>query len=336
MNLATKYLGFDLPHPFIPGASPLAVDLDSARRLEDAGAAAIILHSLFEEQINRESVRITDSNEPSAAVYREGSSYFPKTHELPYGPHGYLEHLHRLKQAVHVPVIASLNGLTPSGWLKYAELIEDAGADGLELNIYYLPDMNETGFEIEQHLIESVRIIKANASIPIAVKLSPFYSSTGNLIARLDDLMVQGIVIFNRFYQPDVGPDEVDMMPMTHLSNSSELLLRLRWLSILSGRIRASLAITGGVHTGEDAGRAIAAGANAVQVVSALLQHGPEYLGTLRIQLEEWMEKHGFNSINQLCGCMSLQNCPNPAAYERANYARVLHARNVPQVSEGI
>ena len=336
MDLSVKYLGFDLPHPFIPGASPLSENLDSVKRLEDAGAPAIVLHSLFEEQINRESVRITRPNEPSAAAYREGTSYFPKAHELPFGPHGYLEHLHRVKQAVKVPVIASLNGVTPSGWLKYAELIEDAGADALELNLYYLPDMNETGFEIEQRVLDSVRIIKANADIPVAVKLSPFYSSIGNLIARLDDLLVQGIIIFNRFYQPEVGPDDLDMMPKAHLSNSSELRLRLRWLSILSGRIRASLAVTGGVHSGEDAGRAVAAGANAVQVVSALIEHGPEYLGTLRKQLEEWMEKHGFNSIDQLCGCMSLQNCPNPTAYERANYARVLHSRNVPQVSKGV
>jgi len=229
-----------------------------------------------------------------------------------------------------VPVIASLNGTTASGWLKYAELIEEAGADALELNIYYFPtDLTETGYEVEQRTLESVRIVKSSVDIPIAVKLSPFYSSPANLIARLDDLLVQGIIVFNRFYQPDVGPDDVDMMPKVHLSNSGELLLRLRWLSILSGRIRASLAVTGGVHTAEDAGRSIAAGAHAVQMVSALLQHGPEHLRKVRQGLEEWMERHGFNSVAQLRGCLSLQNCPNPGAYERANYARVLHSHKM-------
>lgn len=324
MDLTTTYMGFKLPHPLICGASPLAESVHAAKRLEDAGAAAIVLHSLFEEQIEREALRIAKPHE-SASAYRESVSYFPKSYELPYGPHGYLEHVHRLKQAIHIPIIASLNGTTPSGWLKYSELIEDAGADGLELNFYDIPtDLKETSFEIEQRVLDCVRVIKSTIDIPIAVKLSPFYTAPANMIARLDEIGVHGLVLFNRFYQPDVGPDNMDMMPKMHLSNSSELLMRLRWLSILTGRIQTPMAVTGGVHTGEDAGRSIAAGAHAVQVVSVLIEHGPEHLRKIKEDLEHWMERHGYDSVSKLRGCMSMQNCPNTEAYERANYARVL------------
>ena len=327
MDLSTTYLGFKLPHPFIAGAGPLTEHLDSVKRLEDAGAAAIVMHSLFEEQIEREAVRITNAVQPSTQTFEEAASYFPKQHEFSKGPNGYLEHLNRIKATVHVPVIASLNGTTPDGWLKYSELIEDAGADALELNIYYLPtDPNETGSDAEQRVLESVRMVKSTVKIPIAVKLSPFYSAPVNLAVRLDELGAEGIVLFNRFYQPEVHPDALDMMPKAQLSNSSELSMRLRWIAILSGRIHASLAVTGGVHTAEDAGRSIAAGAHAVQMVSALLENGPEYLSEIRPRLEEWMEQHRFNSAAEMRGCLSLQNCPSPAAYERANYARVLQS----------
>ena len=316
MDLSTTYLGFKLPHPFIAGAGPLTEDIDSAKRLEDAGAAAIVMHSLFEEQIEREAVHRTSQ-----------TSYFPKAHEFPSQPDGYLVLLSRIKAAVRVPVIASLNGTTPSGWLKYSELIEHSGADALEINIYHLPtDPKETGAEIEQRVLECVRLVKSTVKIPIAVKLSPFYSAPVNMATRLDDLGVDGIVLFNRFYQPEIHPDALDIMPTVHLSNSSELSMRLRWVALLSGRIGASLAVTGGVHTAEDAGCSIAAGAHAVQMVSALLKNGPEYLSEIRPRLEEWMERHHFNSIAEMRGCLSLQNCPSPAAYERANYARVLQS----------
>jgi len=314
MDLSTKYMGLTLPHPLICGAGPLTESVDDARRVEDAGAAAIVLHSLFEEQIEQEAVR-------------ERATYFPKSHELPYSPSRYLEHIHHLKQVLHVPVIASLNGTTPGGWLKYSKLIENAGADGLELNFYYIPaDPNVTSVEVEQRIVDCALAIKNSIDIPIAVKLSPFYTTPANLIMRLDNIGVHGIVIFNRFYQPDVGPDDLDTMPKVHLSNSSELLLRLRWLAVLSGHVRASLGVTGGVHTGEDAGRALAAGAHAVQMVSVLIEQGREHLTTVKQELERWMAQHGYDSVSQLCGCLSLQHCPDTGAYERANYARVLHS----------
>ena len=327
MDLSTTYLGFKLPHPFIVGAGPLTETLDSVKRLEDAGAAAIVMHSLFEEQIKREAVQITDAVPPTAQTFESAASYFPKQREFPSGPHGYLEHLNRIKSAVRVPVIASLNGTTPDGWLKYSKLIEDAGADALELNIYYLPtDPKETGAAAEQRVLDSVRIVKGTVSIPVAVKLSPFYSAPVNLASRLDELGAQGIVIFNRFYQPEVDPDSLDMMPKAHLSKSSELSMRLRWLAILSGQVRASLAVTGGVHTAVDAGRSITAGAHAIQMVSALLIKGPQYLREIKLRLEEWVEQYHFNSVVEMRGCLSLQNCPRPDAYERANYARVLQS----------
>lgn len=328
MDLSTTYLGLKLSHPLIAGAGPLSENLDTVKRLEDAGAAAIVMHSLFEEQIEREAVRITNDVQPSTQTFKEATSYFPKQNELAHGPFFYLEHLHRMKETVHVPVIASLNGTTPEGWLKYSELIEAAGADALELNIYYLPsNPHETGVEVEQRVLESVRIVKRTIKIPVAVKLSPFYSAPVNMASRLDDLDADGIVLFNRFYQPEVHPDELDMMPKAHFSSSSELSMRLRWIAMLSGRVCASLAVTGGVHTAEDAGRSIAAGAHAVQLVSALLENGPEYLGVIKLGLQEWMERYHFNSVTEMRGCLSLQNCPNPAAYERANYARVLQSR---------
>jgi dihydroorotate dehydrogenase (fumarate) len=320
MDLSTKYMGFTLPHPFICGAGPFTESVESAQRVEEAGAAAIVMHSLFEEQIEQEA-------------FRKRAPYFP-TRELPFTPHHYLEHLHRLRQVLHIPLIASLNGATADGWLKYAEQIEDAGADGLELNYYYIPtDPNETSFEVEERVVDCATAIKNTIAIPITVKLSPFYTTPANLISRLDRIGVQGIVIFNRFYQPDVGPDDLDTRPRTHLSSSSELILRLHWVSILSGHIHASLAVTGGVHTAEDAGRALAAGAHAVQMVSALIEHGPEYLQTVKADLERWMEQHGYDSVSKLIGCLSLQNCPEPGAYERANYARVLHSHRCEPAS---
>ena len=328
MDLTTTYLGLRLSHPLMPGAcQPLSADLDVVRRLEDAGAAAIVMHSLFEEQIEEEMRGVLDHVDAHGESFSEALSYFPAPAEYVFGPDRYLEQLRRIKETVGVPVIASLNGATPAGWLDYARLLEQAGADALELNVYYVAtDPAETAAEVEGRVVEIARTVRSEIAIPIAVKLSPFFSSFPHVARSLDDLDVHGLVIFNRFYQPDIDPEKLEIVPQLRLSDSSELLLRLRWLAILSGRVRASLAATGGVHTGLDAIKAVMAGAHAVQMVSAVLQQGPECLTAVRDAMVRWMEEHEYESLAQMRGSMSLERCPDPAALERANYVRLLHS----------
>jgi dihydroorotate dehydrogenase (fumarate) len=329
MDLSTKYLGLDLANPLMPGASPLVDDLGMVRRLEDAGASAIVMHSLFEEQIQSEEreARLLESHGESHA---EAVSYMPDAGIFPLGPDEYLEQVQRIRGAVAVPVIASLNGTTPSSWVEYARLIEQAGAHALELNVYELAtDPLEEGEEVERRALETAEAVKGSVSIPVAVKLSPFFSSFSNLAARLDEAGADGLVIFNRFYQPDIDMEALDVLPTVRLSDSGELLLRLRWLAILSGRVRASLAVTGGVHTAADAIKAVMAGAHAVQMVSALLKRGPEHLRRVREEMAQWMEEHGYESLSQMRGSMSLVRSGNPAALERANYMRVLQSWRV-------
>jgi dihydroorotate dehydrogenase (fumarate) len=326
MDLSTKYLGLDLASPLMPGASPLVDDLGMVRRLEDAGASAIVMHSLFEEQILSEEreARLLESHQESHA---EAVSYLPDPGIFTLGPDEYLEQVQRIRRAVAVPVIASLNGTTPSSWIEYARLIEQAGAHALELNVYELAtDPLEEGEEVERRALETAEAVKGSVSIPVAVKLSPFFSSFANLAARLDKAGADGLVIFNRFYQPDIDMEALDVLPTVRLSDSGELLLRLRWLAILSGRVRASLAVTGGVHTAEDAVKAVMAGAHAVQMVSALLKRGPEHLRRVRDEMAQWMEEHAYESLAQMRGSMSLVRSGNPAALERANYMRVLQS----------
>jgi dihydroorotate dehydrogenase (fumarate) len=327
MDLSTTYLGLKLPHPFMPGASPLVDDLAKVKRLEDAGAAAIVMHSLFEEQIVREDRATFRATESHGESFAEALSFFPSPEKFALGPEEYLEHLRRVKGAVAVPVIASLNGTTLGGWLDYARLIEQAGADGLELNVYSLPsDAEETGSTIEDRTVEMLKAVKAAVKIPVAVKLSPFYTSMANVAKRLDDAGADGLVVFNRFYQPDIDPHELKVVRTLALSDSSELPLRLRWLAILSGRTKASLAVTGGVHTFMDAIKAIMAGAHGVQVVSALLQKGPEHLATLKKEVVEWMEELEYASIEQMRGSLGLKSAPDPSVYERANYMMILQS----------
>jgi dihydroorotate dehydrogenase (fumarate) len=312
----------------MPGAcQPLSADLDGVRRLEDAGAAAIVLHSLFEEQIEEEMRGVLEHVDAHGESFSEALSYFPSPAEYVFGPDRYLEQLRRIKESVGVPVIASLNGITASGWLEYARLLEQAGADAIELNVYYVAtDPAETSPEVERRVLEIAGTVRPAISIPIAVKLSPFFSSFPNLARSLDDLGVQGLVIFNRFYQPDIDPEALEIVPRLRLSDSSELQLRLRWLAILSGRVKASLAATGGVHTGLDAIKAVMAGAHAVQMVSAILLQGPARLSAVRAEMIRWMEEHEYESLAQMRGSMSLERCPDPAALERANYVRLLHS----------
>ena len=325
MDLTTRYLGFDLAHPLMPGASPLVDDLDTVRRLEDAGASAIVMHSLFEEQITREEMGFVHDIFVHEDSSPEALSYFPKPDEFALGPDRYLEHLRRVKAAVGVPVFGSLNGTSPEGWLSYASAIEQAGADGLELNFYHVAtDVNDSAVSVERRLLEIVRLLKARVKIPLAVKLSPFFSSLPHLADALDDAGADGLVLFNRFYQPDLDLENLTAVPRLYLSTSDELLLRVRWLAILYGKIRASLAATGGVHSATDALKAVMAGASAVQMVSVLLHEGPQYLSTVRRTFEQWLVEHEYESVRQAQGSLSLLRSPDPEAFERGNYMRIL------------
>jgi dihydroorotate dehydrogenase (fumarate) len=327
MDLSTTYLGLRLPHPLIPGASPLVDDLDTVRRLEDAGAAAIVMHSLFEEQITREQLASVRSMDAVAESSAEALTFFPDTDAFALGPEEYLEQIHKLKAMLSIPVIGSLNGATDGGWLGYARLIESAGADALELNVYSLAtDPTVSGEMIERRTLHMLESVKRSVGIPVAVKLSPFYTSVSHLAHRLAEHGADGLVLFNRFYQPDIDVETLEVAPTLRLSDSSELLLRLRWLAILSGRIKASLAVTGGVHGALDAVKAVMAGADAVQVVSTLLRHGPDHLANLRRDLALWLEEHEYESLAQMKGSMSLLRCPDPAAHERVSYTAVLQS----------
>ncbi len=326
MNLATKYLGLRLAHPLMAGASPLVDDMGMVKRLEDAGASAIVMHSLFEEQITREEQGTIMDLEIHAHNNAEAMSYFPNAEEYRLGPHSYLEQIRRIKTAVSVPVIASLNGITPAGWLHYGKLMEEAGADALELNVYYLAlDPAESAAAVEKRTLDMVRSVKAEVKIPVAVKLSPFFSSLTHFAVELEAAGADGLVLFNRFFQPDFNVEELVAEPTLQLSSPQDLLLRLRWLAVLHGHVKGSLAVSGGVHDGIGALKAIMAGADAVQMVSALLIHGPERLAQAKAGLAEWLEEHEYDSLAQARGSMSLLKCPSPQAFTRANYMRILN-----------
>jgi dihydroorotate dehydrogenase (fumarate) len=327
MDLSTTYLGFPLPNPFVSGAGPLADDLDTARRLEDAGVAAIVMRSLFEEQIAHEQMAVAHYMDAPSESFAEATTYLPSPDTFVLGPEEYLEHLHKLQAAVSVPVIASLNGATDGGWLGYARLMQEAGADALELNVYTLAtDFDESGESVERRTLHMLEIVKQSIGIPVAVKCGPFYTSFASFAGRLAERGADGLVLFNRFYQPDIDVETLEVAPLLRLSDSSELLLRLRWLAVLSGRVDASLAVTGGVHTAVDAVKAVMAGADAVQVVSTLLRNGPEQLASLRRDLALWLEEHEYDSLAQMKGSMNLLRCPNPAAHSRVNYMTILQS----------
>ena len=332
MDLSTTYLGLTLAHPLVPGASPLADDLDTVRRLEDAGAPAIVLRSLFEEQIVGEQMAEHAHIDGHSEGFAEATSFFPSADAFVLNTDSYLEHLRCVKQAVRVPVIASLNGTTPGGWLEYGRLMEQAGADALELNLYRIaPSADISGAEVERHTIEVVRAVKREVTVPVAVKLSPFFSALAHLARDLDAAGADGLVLFNRFYQPDIDVEELAVSPTLHLSDSSELLLRLHWAGILFGQVRASLAVTGGVHTALDVIKATMAGANVTQMVSALLRHGPDHLHTVLRDVVTWMTDHEWKSLSEMRGNMSLQKVPDPEAYERAHYMRMLQGGRISE-----
>jgi dihydroorotate dehydrogenase (fumarate) len=327
MNLSTTYLGLHLKSPLMPGASPMVDDLSLIKRLEDAGAGAIVMHSLFEEQISGEKLATIYHMELYSDSYAEAMSYFPRHSDYALGPDKYLDQIARIKDSVSIPVIGSLNGSTPGGWIDYARQIQDAGADALELNVYFVAtNREETGAAAEARVLEIAREVCKTVTIPVAIKLSPFYSSFANFAHQLDDMGVDGLVLFNRFYQPDIDIETLEVKPTLKLSDSSELLLRLRWTAVLSRQISASLAITGGVHNETDAIKSIMVGADAVQIVSALLLHGPEYLKAIETKMCQWMEENEYASVRQMKGSMGLSTCPDPVSFERANYVRTLQS----------
>jgi dihydroorotate dehydrogenase (fumarate) len=327
IDLATSYLGLSLPSPLVASAGPLCESLDNIRRLEDAGAAAVVLHSLFEEQITVEGSHLDAYLSHGAESYSEAVTYFPDMQSYKIGPDAYLEHIRRAKAAVRIPIIGSLNGISTGGWTGYARKFEEAGADALELNVYYLPtDPLVTGSEVERSYTDLVRDVRLHVSLPLAVKLSHFFSALANLAHQLDLEGVDGLVLFNRFYQPDFDLEALEVVPNLVLSNPGELRLRLRWVAILFGHVKADLAVTGGVHGADDVLKAMMAGASAAMMASALLRHGVGHIRTVQQDLVRWMDEHEYVSIRQMRGSMSQQHVAEPAAFERANYLKVLRS----------
>ena len=324
MDLSTTYLGMRLPHPLVVGAGPLGDELDVARALEDAGASLLVLRSLYEEEITGEQMDEFMHVESFTDSMAEAASFSPEQ-QVALGPDEYLEHLRRIKDAVRIPVMASLNGVTHGGWLEYARLLEQAGADGLELHIYHAAsDMSTSAADVERQAIDVVREVKRSLRIPVAVKLAPLLTAFAHFAKTLDATGVDGLVLFTRFHRVDIDVDELEVVRSLPLSDSSELQLRLRGTAALSGRIKASLAITGGIHTGLDVVKATMCGAHATQMVSALLRHGPGRLRIVRREVEDWMQEHEWSSLDEMRGNMGLGRIPDPAAYERANFRMAL------------
>lgn len=329
MNLETTYLGLKLAHPFVVGASPLCASLDGVRRAEDAGAAAIVFHSLFEEQLQYQEEGLEEHVLSYAGSSPEAESYFPQpVVEYNYGPGRYLEHLCQARTAVDIPLIASLNGTTLTGWTDFAKRFEGTHVDAIELNLYYQPrHEQETAAQVEERLLEIVRSVRAAVKLPIAVKLSPFFTSLPHFVTELHKAGADGVVLFNRFYQPDIDIDALEINPFLELSTSAELPLRLRWLAMLHGRHKGlSLASSGGVQCGRDAIKAVMSGADSVQCVSTLLRHGVGHIEIMRRQMAEWMEQKEYNSLKEMKGSMSYSRTPNPGMIERANYLQILQS----------
>ena len=325
IDLKTNYLGLQLRTPLVASASPLSQEIDSIRQLEDAGASAVVLYSLFEEQLRQESIELEQHLAEGTDSFAEASSFFPQPDEFRLGPEGYLNHIHRAKKAVSVPIIASLNGTTVGGWTQYAKLIEQAGADAVECNIYSIAaDPELTSSQIEQQYLDILKAVKSVVKIPVAVKLSPFFSNMANMAKRLDEAGADALVLFNRFYQPDINLDELEIQPSVLLSTPQALRLPLTWIGILYGRIRPNLAATSGVHGPEDVVKLLMVGADVTMLCSTLLRNGIDHLGNIEAGLLEWMEKHEYESVQQMKGSMSQIRCPNPSAFERAQYMKAV------------
>ncbi len=327
IDLSTTYMGLTLRNPLVPSASPLSKSLDTMKRLEDHGAAAIVMYSLFEEQIEHESLELHHYLTYGSESYAEAVSYLPDLGHYNLGPDQYLEHLRKAKQSLQIPVIASLNGISKGGWTRYAQLMEEAGADGIELNVYHVPtDPLVNSGAVQQMYLDLVREVKSTVKIPVAVKMMHFFSSIPYMAAQLDQAGADALVMFNRFYQPDIDLENLEVVANLTLSSSYELRLRLRWAAILFGKIKADMALTGGVHSAEDVVKSMMVGAKAAQMASVLLHNGVHYLGDILVDLRRWLETHEYDSIKQMQGSMSQLHVANPAAFERANYMKVLNS----------
>lgn len=327
MDLSTTYLGLTLKHPLVPSSSPLSHTLDGIRRLEDGGAAAIVLHSLFEEQIEGESHLLDHYLNLGADSTSEALSYFPDMRRYNVGPDAYLEKIRNAKASVDIPIIGSLNGVSTGGWIEYARYMQEAGADALELNIYYIStDLYTSGASVEERYLDVVTAVKSQVTIPVAVKVGPHFSSFANMAMRLATAGADGLVLFNRFYQPDLDLEELRVVPNLYLSSPHELRLPLRWLAILHGRVPVDFAITSGVHTHTDVLKGLMAGAKVTMMASELLRHGPNRINAILEQLCVWMEEREYVSVAQMQGSMSQTNVAEPDAFERANYMKVLQS----------
>lgn len=336
MDLRTTYMGLELNHPVVASASPLSNSVDGIKKLEDAGAAAVVMFSLFEEQIRHEKERFDYLMETTSETYAESLSYFPEIEDYHTGTEEYLTLLQKASEATDIPIIASLNGITNEGWIEYAKQMQDAGAKGLELNIYYIPtNLGISGSDVEQRYLDVLKTVKGSVSIPVALKLSPFFSSMGQMAKRLDDAHADALVLFNRFYQPDFDLDQLEVLNDLQLSTSNEIRLPLLWIAVLYGRINASLGATSGVQSEQEIVKYLMAGADAVMSTSALLKNGINYMSVLLEGLKSWMEKREYASVSQMKGSMSQQKVADPDAFERANYIKILERYKNPYTPEG-
>lgn len=327
MDLSTRYLGLKLKNPIVPSAGPLSHTLDSMKRLEEAGAAAIVMYSLFEEQIAHEAAEIEHYLAYGTESFAEALTYFPEVSDYNLGPEEYVELLHKAKEALEIPVIGSLNGISVGGWIKYARKMQDAGADAIELNVYYIPtDPGLTGFDVEERYLEVLHAVKQTVTIPVAMKLSPFFSSMAYMAQRLDAAGADGLVLFNRFYQPDIDLESLEVKPNVILSTPQALRVPLRWIAVLRGRVRASLAATSGIHTAEDVLKMLMVGADVTMMCSALLVHGPQHIKAVLEQIERWMQEREYISVEQMKGSMCQRSVADPSAFERANYMKALRS----------
>ena len=325
MDLSTNYLGLKLRTPMVVSASPLSEEIDMIKQLEDAGASAVVLYSLFEEQLRRDNAELAENLEQGTFSTPEALTYFPEAQEFRLGPEEYLKHIARAKEAVDVPIIASLNGSSAGGWTEYAKAIQNAGADAVELNIYYIPtDMDMTAAQVEHGYLDILKAVRAAVHIPVAVKLSPFFTNFANMAKRLDLAGANGLVLFNRFYQPDIELETLEIRPNILLSTPMAMRVPLRWIALLHGKLRASLAGTSGIHRASDVLKMLMAGADATMLCSTPIRHGPRQIGVIERDLVAWMEEHEYSSVTQLKGSMSQKNCAEPSAFERAQYMRAI------------
>jgi len=325
MDLSTTYLGLKLRSPLVPAASPMSEEVDMIKQMEDNGASAVVLYSLFEEQLRQDRLELAQSLDSGTFSFAESLTYFPEPEEFRLGPEEYLKHIAKAKETCKLPIIASLNGSSTGGWTQYAKGIEQAGADALELNIYYIPtDMNLTAVQVEQNYLDILKAVKKEVKIPVAVKLSPFFTNFANMAKRLDEAGANGLVMFNRFYQPDIDLENLEIRPNILLSTPMAMRVPLRWVALLFGKLKANLAATSGIHRASDVLKMLMAGADVTMLCSTLIRHGARQLGVIERDMVAWMEEHEYTSVTQMKGSLSQKNCDNPSAFERAQYMKAI------------